>query len=79
MAVNYAYKYAIIGDFTNGWCTGVDDTSNYILDRDHVPIPEYNEEYLLKYYWPIPDTVTSFDDFQGYWYEDAAHTIPWNP
>ena len=30
-------------------------------------------------YHPIPETVESFDDFQGQWYSDAAHTIPWNP
>lgn len=74
MATNYAYKYAIINDFTNGWCLGEDDTSDYILDRAYVPISEVDGKYLFKYYWPIPDTVTSFDDFQGLWYLDAAHT-----
>lgn len=78
MATNYAYFYAIIGDLSNGECTGLDDTSDYILDRAHIPVPDYNFDYLLKYYWPIPETVTSFDDFQGSWYEDAAHTMPWN-
>jgi hypothetical protein len=79
MAINYAYKYATIADMSNGWCLGVQDTSDYILDPTYVPIPEYNEDYAFKYYWPIPEVITSFDDFQGQWYSDAAHTIPWSP
>jgi hypothetical protein len=49
------------------------------LDRTYVPIEDDSLDYLLKYYHPIPETVTSFDDFHGNWYEDATHTIPWNP
>lgn len=74
MAVNYAYKYAIISDVTNGWCLEMQDTSDYILDPTFVPIESADINYLLKYYWPIPETVTSFDDFKGLWYLDAAHT-----
>ena len=77
MALNYEYYYACID--SNGRCIETRDTSSYILRPDFVPIPEYNENYLLKYYYPIPDSVSSFDDFQGQWYSDAAHTIPWNP
>lgn len=79
MAINYAYQYAVLGNLTNGRCTQVLDTSEYILDPAYVPISEYNRNYALKYYWPIPETVESFDDFQGQWYSDAAHTIPWSP
>lgn len=79
MATNYAYAYAVISDLTNGWCLQVQDTTNYILNPTHVPIPEYDVGYAMKYYWPIPETVTSHDDFQGQWYSDAAHTIPWSP
>lgn len=79
MAMNYAYKYAIIADLTNGLCLGVQDTSDYILDPTYVPVESIDVPYELKYYWPIPTTVTSFDDFQGQWYSDAAHTIPWSP
>lgn len=75
MATHYAYCYAIISDLTTGRCTGVDDTTSYILDRTRVPIPEFSYDYALKYYWPLPETVTSHDDFQGKWYTDAAHTI----
>lgn len=78
MATNYAYYYATIRE-SDGLCIGVQDTSNYILDRLYVPIPEYNGNYGLKYYHPIPDVVESFEDFQGKWYTDAAHTNEWNP
>lgn len=74
MALNYAYKYAIIDDLTNGWCLGMQDTSNYVLNPAYVPIQTDSIDYLFKYYWPIPETVTSFDDFQGLWYLDEAHT-----
>jgi hypothetical protein len=78
MAVNYAYAYAII-NLETGMCFQVDDTTNYILDRRYVPIPEANGNYGLKYYYPIPEAVSSFDDFQGSWYYDAEHTRPFNP
>lgn len=78
MAVNYAYYYAKLNPST-GMCKGLQDSSDYILDPCYVPIEVYDWNYLMKYYYPIPETVTSFDDFQGSWYEDAAHTIPWNP
>ena len=76
MATHYAYCYAIIGDVSTGRCTGVDNTTTYILSPTHVPVPEYSYDYALKYYWPLPEApVTSFDDFQGKWYTDAAHTV----
>lgn len=78
MATNYAYYYALI-DANTGMCTGVRDTSNYVLDPCYVPIEVYTGNYILKYYHPIPTVVESFDDFQGQWYSDAAHTIPWSP
>jgi hypothetical protein len=73
MSIQHGYKYAIIRE--NGLCTGKDDTTNYILNRLYVPIEDDSLPYLMKYYYPIPETVTSFDDFQGKWYADAAHTI----
>ena len=78
MAVKYAYAYAII-DLTTGECIQVADTTNYCLDRQYVPIDPYDEEYLFKYYYPIPESVSSEDDFQGEWYVDAAHTTKWEP
>ena len=74
MAMTYAYKYALIR--ANGLCTGVQDTSTYVLDPLYVPIEDDSINYLLKYYHPIPETVTSFADFQGLFYLDAAHTQP---
>lgn len=78
MATNYAYAYAII-DLNTGMCFQVNDTTNYSLRRDYIPIPEYNGDYGLKYYYPIPESVSSEDDFKGEWYVDAAHTIKWEP
>ena len=79
MAVEYAYTYALI-NLTTGECFQVDDSTNYIINRKYVPIPEYNENYLLKYYYPLPpESVSSFSDFTGEWYVDAAHTTKWNP
>lgn len=68
----YAYKYAYINE--NGLCLGLEDTSNLYLSPRYVPIEDDSIDYLLKYYWPIPTTVTSHDDWQGLWYLDAAHT-----
>lgn len=72
MSVNYGYKYAVVRE--SGLCTMVQDTTNYILDRLYVPIEDDDLPYLMKYYHPIPDVVTSFDDFQGLWYSDSAFT-----
>ena len=69
-ANRYAYNYAEI-ELDTGRCIGAQDTTNYILRRDYVLIPEAKIAYLNKYYHPIPETVTSFDDFQGKWYLDA--------
>lgn len=75
MGVNYAFKYAIVREDKNGICVEIQDTTDYVIDRLHVPIEDDSLPYLMKYYFPIPDTVTSFDDFHGMWYTDAAHTI----
>ena len=54
MATHYAYCYAIIGDVSTGRCTGVDDTTTYILSPTDVPVPECSYHYALKYYLPSP-------------------------
>ena len=74
MATNYAYKYAVLDLSLGGICLEVQDTTSYVLEPTHVPIEDETIDYLLKYYYPIPTTVTSFDDFQGKWYLDAEHT-----
>lgn len=71
MSTHYAYKYATLR--SNGLCDGVMDTTNYILRPDYVPIEDDTLPYLLKYYYPMPESVTSFDDFYGKWYYDEAH------
>lgn len=73
MDARFGYKYAQI--MANGLCRGIKDTTVYILDRLHVPVADHTLPYAMKYYYPIPDEVTSFDDFQGLWYADAAHTV----
>ena len=73
MEYRYGYKYATIR--SNGMCDGIMDTTNYILNRLYVPITDDTLPYLAKYYHPIPDTVTSFNDFQGKWYSDSVFTV----
>lgn len=66
MAVNFYYNYAQI-DLATGMCIGVQSTSvDCSEDPELIPIPVYDEEYILKYY------------INGAWYEDAAGTIPWS-
>ena len=76
MSTNYAYKYAVLNLDFNGICLGLEDTSAYILNPTHVPIEDDSIDYTLKYYYPIPEEVTSFASFQGLFYLDSAHTQP---
>ena len=73
---NYAYKYAILdlSEEYYGQCIEVADTSNYILRPDYVPIADWNLDYMEKWYYPVPTSVSSFDDFTGRWYNDQEHT-----
>ena len=73
MKPRYGYKYAVLRLDRGGQCGATQDTTNYILDPTFVPISDDTLPYLLKYYYPIPETVTSFSDFQGKWYYDADH------
>lgn len=74
----YGYKYAILRT-SDGICRGLDDTTNYILRPDYIPITDDSVNFLLKYYYPMPTApVTSFADFQGLFYYDAAHTQPFD-
>lgn len=70
MSQTYAYNFAEIDDAT-GMCVGVLSSSNpdnegpTLVGTTYVPIPVYDEEYVMKYY------------INGNWYEDAEGTIPW--
>lgn len=75
---SYAFKYAVI-QLSDGMCRGVADDSAYILDPTHVPIEDDTLAYYRKYYHPIPETVTSHDDFQGKWYTDNTYQTEWTP
>lgn len=75
MAQQYAYRYAVVEPSMDGICLEVQDTTDRILRPDYIPVEDIdNIDYTLKYYYPIPETVTSFDDFRGRWYLDAEHT-----
>lgn len=77
-SVNYAYKYAVLNMDYGGLCLAVQDTTTYILDPTYVPVTDIDTvDFTLKYYYPIPETVTSFDDFQGLFYHDAERTQPY--
>ena len=66
MAVQYAYNYAMIE--ADGYCYEVCSTSRNCDGMEgYIPIPEYNNDYLEKFY------------INGAWYEDAEATIPWSP
>ena len=70
MSQNYAYNFAEIDNATN-MCVGVmttsaaDEEGPTMGGTTYVPIPVYDEEYVMKYY------------IDGNWYEDAEGTIPW--
>lgn len=67
MSTNLAYAYAEI-DLETGMCIGVHSVSALgEVGEEFVSIPEYNEDYIFKYY------------INGNWYEDAEGTIPWSP
>ena len=68
MAQQYAYNYAIIDE--TGMCVEVQTTTRDCTGYDgYIAIPEYNEEYIMKYY----------NTADGKWYEDAEFTIEWIP
>ena len=73
MAVNYQYNVAII-DRATMMCievrTGTSDMSGSSTETElYVSIPEYNEEYLLKYY----------NEADGKFYYDAEFTQEFIP
>ena len=66
MALHYAYHYARVDE--TGYCYEVVDTTrSHEGQEGYIELPEYNEDYLEKYY------------INGAWYEDEAGTIPWSP
>lgn len=69
----YGYKYAVVME--DGLCVEVQDTTNFILDPLYVPIEDDTLPYLMKYYHPIPESVSSFSDFHGKWYTDSTFTV----
>lgn len=72
----YGYKYAMLdlSEEYYGQCIGTQDTTNYILRPDYVPVSGNEEMYMEKWYYPVPTSVNSFSDFTGKWYNDQEHT-----
>lgn len=70
-ARRYAYKYAIIDPVDNMCVQVLTRTleADTIAHPEYIPILEYNEEYLCKYY--------SYETQK--WYEDETCTIEWIP
>ena len=66
----YAYAYAEI-DPVDNMCVGVLSRTSELntTGTNFVPIPSYNEGYIMKYY--------SYDTQK--WYVDAAFTTEWIP
>lgn len=72
----YAYKYGVL-DLSSeyyGQCFQVQDTTDYVIRPDHIPISEPIEAYMELWYYPVPTSVSSFADFTGKWYYDQEHT-----
>ena len=67
MAQNFAYAYAVIE--ANGWCLRVCTMSVPATEENYIEIPEYNEDYIFKYY----------NRADGKWYTDSAFTTEWTP
>lgn len=62
------FYYAIIDE--TGWCYGVISTSRNNDDReDYIAIPEYNEDYVEKYY----------NTADCKWYLDSEFETEWIP
>lgn len=68
MAQQFLYYWAVIE--SDGLCLEVcDSTIDYSDVDNYIAIPEYNEDYLFKYY----------NRADGKWYTDAAFTDEWTP
>ena len=67
------YMYAIVNDI--GRCYEVRRSTDYICNKNYIPIIDISVKYLSKYYYPMPQIVDSGADFIGKWYHDIDHTI----
>ena len=68
MAQNYAYAYAEI-DPSTGMCIGVMTSTSEVENPIFIAIPEYNEDYFMKYY----------NQADGKWYLEDTFTTEWTP
>lgn len=73
----YYYNFAEIVPATH-MCIGVRTTTSDDSGYDNlVPIPVFDEEYILKYYLCENHPEFTYDCLDGKWYEDPEGTIPW--
>lgn len=73
----YYYNFAMI-DPTTHMCIGVQTTtSDDSGTANLIPIPVYDEEYILKYYLCENHPEFTYDCTEGKWYEDPEGKIPW--
>lgn len=73
----YYYNYAEIDPATHMCIAVVTTTSDDSGTTNYVPIPVYDNNYILKYYLceTHPDFVNGCEC--GKWYEDPEGKIPW--
>lgn len=75
---HYYYNFAEIEPETR-MCIGVRSTTADATGTDNlIPIPVYDENYILKYYLCDNHAEFSYDCTDGSWFEDAEGTIPWH-
>ena len=68
MSQTYLYYYARIDE--DNMCVEVIDTSvDHSGYPEYIPIPEFNEEYIMKYY----------NAENGKWYLEPAFATEWIP
>lgn len=65
----YQYLYAVIEPSMGDMCVEVVDTTVKSTNPNYIEIPEYNENYIMKYY----------NRSNGKWYTDAGFTNEWTP
>lgn len=73
----YYYNYAEIDPTTHMCIAVLTTTADSTGVYNYVPIPVYDEEYILKYYLCENHPEFTNQCLDGKWYEDPEGTIPW--
>lgn len=67
------YSYAVVNEV--GKCYEVQKSTNYVCDRNYVPLNEFSISYLSKYYYPMAGIIDRPSDFQGSSGMRMPHTL----